>query len=236
MAEFAYRDGAVHEREELEAERERLMEEDELEAAGTEALAAELEELRLRVRGPITSSVDAAERREALAAYDTAIDAAKIARGQRRSRRRVRIVLASIVSTVMISGAASIASARRVDAPDASGSCRTSWMCREKGRCVQAFSTLIGVTSVADDEGCVARAPSHCAQACKDYGLCELGDGECIARSHTACEASEACFWHGRCAKVGDACAPATAEHCEESVICAWRDQCVLSESSCVKP
>jgi hypothetical protein len=232
MAQPVYRDGAAHELEELEAECARLLEEEEALAASTRELSEEMATLRIRVREPITSSVDVTERREALERFDAALEAARVASAQRRSRRRVRVVLAAIGAAILVSGATSIASARR---QGDTGNCRTGITCESEGRCAPALSTLVGFTSPGEEGGCVARATSHCQRSCYFYGRCGLGDDACVATSDADCEASQACQWRGACSKVGDRCAAASEADCEQSRACIWRHQCSVADGACVK-
>lgn len=231
MAQTAYRDGAQHDLEALEAEQARLLEEDEIASGGTAELSEELATLRLRVRAPVKSSVDVRERRHVLRRYDVALEAARIARSQRSRRRRVRAVLLSMGAVVVVSGVTSIAFATT----GARGSCHTSTACRERGRCAESLTTVLGITTPHDPSGCVARKPSHCDEPCRESGRCEISGGQCVAQSDDDCANSETCRWNGHCAAHDGVCVASTDAHCEASVVCAKHGECTQLWRTCVE-
>ncbi len=200
-----------------------MAEDDGTRARGTE-LGDELEELRERLQAPIKSSVDVAERRAELACFDAALEAARAAALQRGRRLRVRLVLAGIGALALVGGFTSIASARHLSVR--SGSCRVLPACAEQGRCVPAFSTLIGSTTPLDEDGCVARSDRHCEHACTLTGRCRREGDVCVAVDDAHCERSARCPMEGACSKEGARCAPATDIHCQDSLDCMLDSRC----------
>lgn len=227
MSMPAYRDGALHLRDELEDEQARLLAEDDVRGGGSRALSAELDEIRLRIRAPVKSSVDATARRLDLERYDAALEAARIARSHQRGRWRVRLVLGGLGAALVVGGALSFRQAalseRRAD------SCALRDACWEEGRCVPSFGTLVGLTRATDLEGCVARRDYHCARACAANGRCRRSGDVCVAESDLDCANSASCRTDGECRLSGHRCAPDSDEHCQKSNACFARGACELT-------
>lgn len=200
----AYRDGTAHDLPKLEAARRAaldVLDEDEA-----------LSDVRERLQRRITSTVDARLLAADLRAVDEHRESKRFARSHRRSRRRVRVVLAMLFGLPLLGGGIAVARWQ----PDCTEPCFDEGACHPQG------------------EQCVVLSDDDCKQsaACGARGRCTLGHGTCVVGSSADCEQSGVCLIHNRCSRDDDTCALLSDDDCRLGGACAHGDCLVALDPS----